>query len=284
MDYTTLYCPNRECAKYGMRGLGDHLTFRGYDQGVRRIKCKMCNKTFSARTGTAYGAIESDEQNFTIAMRALAEGNSLRGRGRIVNVDQDTVSHWLTKAGAHCRAVTLFFVHSLHSTECQLDELWSFVYKKEMNLSLLERVLGHYGDAWVWLAIAPARRLVLAFVVGKRSQENADLLLTQVKAVSCGHILFFTSDQLPHYAQAILKTYGVPEVLLDIPGKRGPKPKPRLVPPSPLVYAQVVKEREGGKGDQGYEKTDLWHRNPFTRTLDGFNGESHGEHQLCGTP
>jgi IS1 family transposase/transposase-like protein len=247
MDYATLYCPNRECTKYGKRGLGDHLTFRGYDQGVRRIKCKMCNKTFSARMGTAYASLESDERIITIAMCALAEGNSLRGTGRIVNVDKDTVSHWLSKAGAHCWAVTLSLVHSLHITECQLDELWSFVYKKEMNLSLLERVLGHYGDAWVWLAIAPEWRLVLAFVVGKRSQENADLLLAQVKAVSCGYIPFFTSDQLPHYAQAILKTYGVPEVLLDIPGKRGPKPKPKLVPPSRLVYAQVVKEREGGK-------------------------------------
>lgn len=83
----------------------------------------------------------------TISICALAEGNSLRGTGRIVNVDKDTVSHWLSKADAHCRAVTLSLVHSLYITECQLDELWSFVYKKEMNLSLLERVLGHYGDA-----------------------------------------------------------------------------------------------------------------------------------------
>jgi len=247
MDYATLYCPNVRCKKYGIRGLGQHLTFRGYDKGVRRIKCIVCNKTFSSRSGTAYADLQSDEQIFTIAMRALAEGNSLRGTGRIVNVDKDTVTHWLSKAGAHCRAITLYLLHSLHITECQLDELWSFVYKKEMKLSVFERVLGQYGDAWVWIALAPEWRLVLAFVVGKRSQENADLLLEQVKAVSCGHIPFFTSDQLAHYPHAILKTYGVPEVILEIPGKRGPKPKPKLVPPSALVYAQVVKERAGGK-------------------------------------
>jgi hypothetical protein len=64
-------------------------------------------------------------------VRALAEGNSLRGTGRIVNVDKDTVCEWLDKAGRHCRAVTTYLFNNLHISECQLDELWSFVYKKE---------------------------------------------------------------------------------------------------------------------------------------------------------
>src|SRR5216683_1974217 len=38
------------------------------------------------------------------------------------------------------------------STECQLDELWSFVRKKEAHLTLAEKVLALYGDAWVWIA------------------------------------------------------------------------------------------------------------------------------------
>jgi hypothetical protein len=41
--------------------------------------------------------------------------------------------------------------------------------------------------------------------------------------------------------------YGIPEVILHIPGKRGPKPKPKLLPPSHLHYAQVVKRRKGGR-------------------------------------
>ena len=45
-------------------------------------------------------------------------------------------------------------------------------------------------------------RVVLAFVVGKRTQENADLLLDRVKDVTDGHIPFFTSDQLPEYDDA----------------------------------------------------------------------------------
>ena len=56
-----------------------------------------------------------------------------------------------------------------------------------------------------------------------------------------------TSDQLPHYTQALLQVYGIPEVILHIPGKRGPKPTPKHLPPTDLHDAQVVKRRKGGR-------------------------------------
>jgi hypothetical protein len=40
--------------------------------------------------GTAYFGLETDPALFETAVRALAEGNSLRSTGRIVQIDQDT--------------------------------------------------------------------------------------------------------------------------------------------------------------------------------------------------
>jgi IS1 family transposase len=211
------------------------------------MQCGACKHTFSARYGTSYFDVQIDESIFTIGMRALAEGNSLRATGRIVDVDKDTICHWLDAASKHCRAVTLYHFHDLHMTECQLDELWSFVRKKEKRLSPIERLLTHYGDVWVWLAFVPPCRLVPAFVVGKRNQEQADLLVRRVQAASCGYIPFFTSDQLPNYPEALLNVYGVPELIIEIPGKRGRKPIPRLLPPQELDYAVVVKHRHKGQ-------------------------------------
>ena len=76
--------------------------------------------------------------------------------------------------------VMLYQWHNLHVSECQLDELWSFVHTKEQNLSAAKQWCETYGDAWVWLAFAPVWRLVVAFVVGKRTQESANLLLARV--------------------------------------------------------------------------------------------------------
>ncbi len=177
-------------------------------------------------------------------MRALAEGNSIRATGRIVQIDKDTVCDWLDRAALHCRLVVLYLWSQLHVTECQLDELWSFVHTKEAHLPYAKLYSDTYGDAWVWLAFAPIWRLVLAFVVGKRDQESANLLLDRVKDVTDNHIPFFTSDQLPEYEDALLHTYGV-WVTPERKGSRGRCSQPRLIPVEDLLYAQVVKVREG---------------------------------------
>jgi len=70
----------------------------------------------------------------------------------------------------------LSYWQHLHVTECQLDELWSVVHTKEHNLLSAKHLCDTYGDAWVWVAFAPVWRLVLAFVVGKRTQTQANLL------------------------------------------------------------------------------------------------------------
>ena len=129
------------------------------------------------------------------------------------------------------------------------------MHTKEAHLPGAKLYCGTYGDAWVWIAFAPAWRLVAAFVGGKRAQEHANVLLKRLHAVSCGYIPFFTSDQLPHYAHALLHVYGIPEVILHIPGKRGPKPTPKHLPPTDLPYAQVVKRRKGGRVVEGTTKS-----------------------------
>ena len=89
-------------------------------------------------------------------------------------------------------------------------------------------------------------RLVLAFVVGKRDQESANLLLDRVKQVTDEHIPFFTSDQLPEYTEALLNAYGI-WVQPERNGSRGRFPFPRLIPTQDLLYAHVVKIRENGR-------------------------------------
>jgi IS1 family transposase len=140
----------------------------------------------------------------------------------------------------------LYLWHDLHVSECQLDELWSFVHTKEQHLPGAKIYCETYGDAWVWLAFAPVWRLVLAFVIGKRTQASADLLLARLAQVTDSHIPFFTSDQLPAYAKALLATYGE---WYQPPrhGNCGAYPKPRRRPLPGLVYAQVVKKRIGGR-------------------------------------
>jgi transposase-like protein/IS1 family transposase len=246
MDWETLYCPNDRCVYYGIPFKESRLVRNGTGHGYPQALCRACGSSVSMRSGTAYLNLEADPAIFETAVRALAEGNSLRATGRIVQIDKDTACDWLERAGQHCRLVQLYLWHKLHVTECQLDELWSFVHTKEQHLPFAKLYDETYGDAWVWVAFAPVWHLVVAFVVGKRVQDNADLLLQRVAYVTDEHIPFFTSDQLPEYRTALLNTYGY----WYRPARRshrGRLPKPRQAPDPALVYAQVVKKRAQGR-------------------------------------
>ena len=87
---------------------------------------------------------------------------------------------------------------------------------------------------------------MLAWVVGKRTLCSARQLVSQLKSATDDHIPFFTSDALPHYAEALLDVYGV-WMTPPRQGTRGRFPHPRRCPPPDLCYAIVVKERKYGR-------------------------------------
>lgn len=98
----------------------------------------------------------------------------------------------------------------------------------------------------MWIAFSPVCKLVPAWGVGKRTLPHARRLIFRLKSATAGHIPFFTSDELPHYAHALLEVYGV-WVTPPRNGTHGRFPKPRLSPPPDLCYAVVVKERENSR-------------------------------------
>jgi transposase-like protein/IS1 family transposase len=246
MDWKSLYCPNRHCHYYGIPFYEGLMVKNGSSHGQKQALCKACGSSVSLRYGTAYLELEAEPNIFETAVRALAEGNSLRATARIVQIDKDTVCDWLDRTAQHCRQVMLYLWHNLHVTECQLDELWSFVHTKEHNLPYAKIYHETYGDAWVWIAFAPVLRLVLAFVIGKRTQDSANLLLDRVVHVMDNNIPFFTSDQLPEYRTALLHTYGT-WYQPQRQGKRGRYPELQWMPLPGLLYAQVVKKYKKGR-------------------------------------
>jgi hypothetical protein len=86
----------------------------------------------------------------------------------------------------------------------------------------------------------PLSKLWLASVVGDRSLPYAQLLIhAVVLTLAPGVLPLFLSDQLAHYATALLTHFGHwVEVLRR--SKYGPAPKPRWEPLPELAYAQSL--------------------------------------------
>ncbi len=245
MDWSTCFCRNRHCCRYGLTGSSARLQFAGWHRGARRLLYLECRHWISTRTGTAYAGIRTLEPTFRNGIRQLAEGASIRTVARNMECDKDTVSHWLPRVGRHCLRLIDYFFRDLHLTECQLDELWTFVYKKEEHLTAFEKLARRYGDTWIWTAFDPVHKLVPTWRVGKRTLTDAKLFIKALKSRLDSHLPFFTSDDLLHYANALLDVYGI----VVTPPRRfnqGRPPSPRLEPPPDLIYAVVIKEREHG--------------------------------------
>ena len=120
-------CPNTECPDYGKMGAGN---MRTHCTGDRRLRCATCNTRFSARQGTIFYNLKTDEEKVLTALKMLSERNSARATARTLGTNEDTVLKWLAKASQHAAEVSELLVRKLAVSQAQLDEMWSYVGKK----------------------------------------------------------------------------------------------------------------------------------------------------------
>src|SRR4029453_9397133 len=173
----------------------------------------------------------------------LAEGLGIRGTARGFEVDPNTVLQWLVEAAEQLRAFSQHFLHDLWVRQVQLDELFallSAVRDGEVRAAeAIERL--ERSPQWVWVAMDPESKLLLALDAGDRTLAMAQRVIhhvAQVLAPDCAPL--FLTDGFKAYMTALLTHYGQ---WVQPPRRRatGPLPKPRWMPRPQLLYAQVVK-------------------------------------------
>src|SRR5437870_196791 len=84
---------------------------------------------------------------------ALVEGNSIRATVRMTGVAKNTVAKLLVELGAACAEYLDKALVNLPCKRVQCDEIWSFVYAKQKNVtqSIAEHRVA--GDVWTWVAL-----------------------------------------------------------------------------------------------------------------------------------
>jgi IS1 family transposase len=210
--------------------------------GCNRTKLFEDNQTkltFSERRKTAFFGLHGENKRLCQVIKAVGEGVGVRGISRIWELDKNTVTNYLKRSAIQCRRVSDYFLSDLHVEECQMDEMWSFVKKKEKNLDDFERHSGKSGDVWIYIAFDARNKLIVEYQMGKRTFSQARLLLYDFKQRTDGHIPFFTTDDLKYYKKALLIAYGK-----RVRNRDGEE---ILKPPSDLKYAIVKKKRKKGR-------------------------------------
>ncbi len=244
VDTSTHFCPNPDCAYRGWVGWGN-LRANGHPSGGpwRQLLCVVCRRYFLETLGTIFHGKRASVELIVRVIACLAEGLGIRGTARVFEVDPNTVLQWLVEAAEQLQAFSRHVLHDVRARQVQLDELFALLSAvKDGEVSEAEAIERlERSPQWVWVAMDPESKLVLAIDVGERTLALAQRVVhqvVQVLAPDCAPL--FLTDGFREYMTALLTHYGQ---WVQLPRRQAtsPAPKPRWRPLPQLLYAQVVK-------------------------------------------
>jgi hypothetical protein len=244
VDTSQHFCPNANCAYRGWVDWGN-LCANGHPSGGpwRQCYCTACEGYFLETHGTPVHGKRVAPDLLVWAVGALAEGLGIRAVARVFAVDPNTVLAWLLEVADHLKAFSPYFLRDVRVTQVQLDELYALLSAvKDGEVSEAEAIARlERSPQWVWGAMDPESKLLLALAVGERTLAMAQRVVHQVvQVLAPGCVPLFLTDGFKEYTTALLTHFGQ----WVQPSRRqaqGPAPKPRWMPLPQLLYAQVVK-------------------------------------------
>ena len=245
IDMQQHFCPDQDCSYYGWVGRGN-IRANGHPGGRpwRQLQCVACHTSFQETHGTPLHGKRVPAEFLVRVIACLAEGLGIRGTARVFEVDPNTVLHWLVEVADHAAAFSQYCLHDLRVTQVQLDERFALLSAvKAWEVSDVEAIQRlSRSPHWVWGAIDPVIRLLLALDVGDRTLEMAQRLVHQVvQVLAPDGVPLFLTDGFREYTTAWVAHFGQ---WVQPPRRQatGPAPKPRWMPLPRLHYAQVVKQ------------------------------------------
>jgi IS1 family transposase len=140
-------------------------------------------------------------------LSALVEGNSIRSIERMTGVHRDTVMRLMLKSGDAAQQIMDDRLRNLTVRRLQIDEIWTYVAKKQKRCSQSEKKQGLKGDQYVFVAIDAETKLIPSFLIGKRDYKSTLKFLTDVANRVDSHFQLST-DSFKMYNYAVPRALG----------------------------------------------------------------------------
>ena len=212
IETTGHFCPHAECAYHGRVDWGN-IRANGHPNGRRwrQLVCLSCRSYFLETLGTPFHAKQLAPDKLVWAIAALAEGLGIRAVARVFETDPNTVLGWLVEAAEHLEAFSRCHLHDLHVEQVQMDELFAWLSAVQEGEVTEAEAMKRLSRSlhWVWVAMDPVCKLILAVDVGDRTLALAPRLVhqvTQVLAPECAPL--FLTDGFRDYLTALVTHYG----------------------------------------------------------------------------
>jgi hypothetical protein len=135
----------------------------------------------------------------------LCEGVGVRATARLAGVNRKTVAKHALDVGIGCAELHDRAMTGIRVNRLELDELWSFVGKKQARVERHE--LFAKGDQYVFIGMAGTQKAIISYRVGKRDSENTDLFVRDLRERVLG-MPEISSDGFKPYLPAIRDAFG----------------------------------------------------------------------------
>ena len=112
----------------------------------------------------------------------------------------------LIRVGTGCVHFLDNHVKAIQAQKVQVDEIWTYVFKKQARISTDESATG-IGDQYVFVGIDADTKLVISHLVGKRDGASAYYFMRDLKNRLANRVQL-TTDGFKPYINAVDDTFG----------------------------------------------------------------------------
>jgi|CXWL01.1.fsa_nt_gi hypothetical protein len=139
-------------------------------------------------------------------LKCLTDGMSIRAASRITGASKGAILRLLAEVGEFCEGYQFYRLRNLPTVREEADEQWSFVGAKARNAT----PEGH-GDIWTFCGIDADSKLVMSWLVGARTPENAGEFMADL-ASRCANRIQLSTDGHAMCLNAVRKAFGFARV------------------------------------------------------------------------
>lgn len=140
-------------------------------------------------------------------IHCLCEGNSIRSTVRLTGAAKNTVAKLLVEVGAACSRFQDDIMRNLSCQRLQSDEIWSYVYAKQKNVTRAVAEKRVAGDVWTWTAIDADTKLVPCWMIGQRDALAARDFMEDLAGRLANRVQL-TTDGHKSYLRAVDRAFG----------------------------------------------------------------------------
>jgi len=178
---------------------GENCVRNGKDRdGNQRFKCRDCKKNFGEAKPRLLGRMQLPVEKAVNCLKLILDGMSIRACERFTGVSRNTICDMILEVGERCRDFMAERLQGVPVADVQVDEVWSFVGRKEKTKIIAKDYDPMTGDSYAYIALERNSKLIVSYLLGKRDEFDTKEFASKLRLATSGRFQLSTDGWHPY--------------------------------------------------------------------------------------